>query len=71
MDDIDIDGQRAIARMLKDLGHDTVEEWALTCGYWHDKDYDQWYDDEGYGVDVAWQACELAYEGGYFHQEDN
>lgn len=70
MDDIDIDGQRAIARMLRDMGLDNVHEWALNAGYWYDKDYDQWYDDEGYGVDVEWLACDSAYDGGYFHEED-
>jgi hypothetical protein len=65
--DIDIDGERAIERMLEDGGYASVEEWALDSNYWYVKDHDSWHDDEGYEVDIEWQACTAAYEAGYFH----
>jgi hypothetical protein len=70
-DSVDIDGMRAIARMLKDTGYETVEQWASDSGYLYNGDYDEWHDDEGYGVDIQWQACEAAYVAGYFHRGDN
>lgn len=69
--DIDIDGERAIDRMLEDGGYASVGEWALDSNYWYDDDYDQWYDDDGYIVDIEWQACTAAYEAGYFHTGGN
>ena len=69
--DIDIDGERAIDRMLEAGGYANVGEWALDSNYWYDDDYDQWYDDEGYAVDIEWQAVNAAYVAGYFHTGGN
>ena len=70
-EDIDIDGERAIDRMLEAGGYKTVEEWALDSDYWYDDDYDQWFDVENYMVDIEWQAVNAAYVAGYFHTGGN
>jgi predicted GNAT family acetyltransferase len=40
--------------------------WALACGYVYSDYTDEWYDDEGYAVDIQWKAIDEASEGGFF-----
>ena len=53
----------AVGRMLMAGGYANVGEWAVACGYW-----DQWYDDDGYSVDIESKAIDSAHDGGYFRK---
>lgn len=59
----------ALGRMLRAGGYANVGEWALASGYIYEADWDEWYDDEGYCVDVYDKAVDAADSAGYFGQE--
>ena len=58
----------AVGRMLKAGGYANVGEWALDSGYKYADDWDQWYDEEGYSVDVESKAVDAADSAGYFRK---
>lgn len=60
------ENEQAVARMLQAGGHTGLREWALACGYVYCDDNDEWYDDEGYCVDIEWKAIDEASKGGFF-----
>lgn len=64
------DCEPALERMLKAGGYETVEEWAHDSDYLYDDDYDMWYDDDGYAVDIESKAVDAAWEAGYFEKDD-
>ncbi len=37
---------------LKATGYDSIQEWALDCGYCYNDDYDVWYGDDGEPVEL-------------------
>lgn len=59
----------ALGRMLRAGGYASVGEWAQDSGYKYADDWDQWYDEDGYGVDIEHKAIEAADEAGYFGRE--
>lgn len=56
----------AVNAMLKAGDYASVYEWAQDSGYLYNADWDEWYDDEGYCVDVYDKAVDAADSAGYF-----
>ena len=64
------DYELAVARMLKAGDYETVQDWAHDSDYRYDDNYDVWYDDDGYAVDIESKAVDAAWEAGYFGKVD-
>lgn len=60
----------AVGRMLMADGHATLGDWALAFGYTYEDDWDQWFDDDGYAVDIESKAIDSAHDGGYFGKDN-